>query len=270
VPPPAFVEEVLRFDPPVQYTRRVGYDTSVGGVPVSGRTGLMIVLGRGTGTRGGSPPFPRMLNRFPDIAPAGEPDRRDRLIYGKPLFSLQKYRFRLAEAKTHAVVARGPDPGSPGVPVQGAIVATRRPSARIWPCSRPVPPTCRLTRTIRATGLTSCSGTRGRPWSWSPQTRRTCLTSTGHATLFAAGTSYRVLRVDPPTSDAGRLRVFLRGLAISGQPDDATRARHGPSASTTAACHSARPHRATEADHALPRRDNARGEPTPAAGSRTR
>ena len=55
VPPPAFVEEVLRFDPPVQYTRRAGYDTSVGGVPVSGRTGLMVMLGAGNRDLGGSP-----------------------------------------------------------------------------------------------------------------------------------------------------------------------------------------------------------------------
>ncbi len=37
--------------------------------------------------------------------------------------------------------------------------------------------------------------------------------------IFAAGTSYRVLRVDPATSGA---RVFLRELAISGHPGDAT------------------------------------------------
>jgi hypothetical protein len=37
--------------------------------------------------------------------------------------------------------------------------------------------------------------------------------------IFAAGTSYRVLRVDPAASGAG-LRVFLRELAISHQPGD--------------------------------------------------
>lgn len=39
--------------------------------------------------------------------------------------------------------------------------------------------------------------------------------------IFAAGTSYRVLRVDPAISGASRLRVFLRELAISGHPGDA-------------------------------------------------
>jgi cytochrome P450 len=63
VPPPAFVEEVLRFDPPVQYTMRVGYDTSVGGVPMSGRTGLMVVLGAGN----------RDPRRFAGLPPVAEP-----------------------------------------------------------------------------------------------------------------------------------------------------------------------------------------------------
>jgi len=117
VPPHAFLEEVLRFDPPVQYTNRVGYDTSVGGVPVSGQTGLTIVLGAGNrdprrfadpatfdplrpdggplsfgggahfcigaalGRLEGAVAFPRLLNRFPDIAPAGEPVRRDRVAF---------------------------------------------------------------------------------------------------------------------------------------------------------------------------------------------
>jgi cytochrome P450 len=117
VPPAAFVEEVLRFDPPVQYTRRIGHDTSVGDVPVSEQTGLMIMLGAGNRdprrfadparfdplrpdggalSFGGGPhfcigsalarlegaiAFPRLLDRFPDIAPAGEPVRRDRLTF---------------------------------------------------------------------------------------------------------------------------------------------------------------------------------------------
>jgi cytochrome P450 len=117
VPPPAFVEEVLRFDPPVQYTRRAGYDTSVGGVPVSGRTGLMVMLGAGNrdprrfteparfdplrpdggplsfgggahfcigaalARLEGAVAFPRLLNRFPHIAPAGEPVRRDQVFF---------------------------------------------------------------------------------------------------------------------------------------------------------------------------------------------
>ena len=117
VPPAAFVEEVLRFDPSVQYTNRVGYDTSVGGVPVSGQTMLMVVLGAGNrdprrfadpakfdplrpdggplsfgggahycigaalARLEGAVAFPRLLNRFPDIAPAGEPVRRDQLLF---------------------------------------------------------------------------------------------------------------------------------------------------------------------------------------------
>ena len=35
IPAPAFVEEVLRYDSPVQLTSHIGYDTTVGGVPVS-------------------------------------------------------------------------------------------------------------------------------------------------------------------------------------------------------------------------------------------
>jgi hypothetical protein len=47
--------------------------------------------------------------------------------------------------------------------------------------------------------------------------------------IFAAGTSYRVLSVDLPASDAARLRVFLRELAISYQPGDAAaRSAAGP------------------------------------------
>jgi hypothetical protein len=40
--------------------------------------------------------------------------------------------------------------------------------------------------------------------------------------IFAAGTSYRVLSVDQPASGDARLRVFLRELAISYQPGDAS------------------------------------------------
>jgi cytochrome P450 len=124
VPPQAFTEEVLRFDPPIQYTMRVGYDTSVGGVPVSGQTMLMTVLGAGnrdprrfsdpakfhplrpeSGSLSfgggahfcigsglarleGAVAFPRLLNRFPDIAPAGEPVRQDRLLFLRGFDSL--------------------------------------------------------------------------------------------------------------------------------------------------------------------------------------
>ena len=117
MPPPAFVEEVLRFDSPVQLTSRVGYDTKRGrraGVEGAGRWSRCSA--RATGIRGGSPTrtsstrcartagrsasaaartsasvprwpgskaavaFPRLLNRFPQIAAAGEPVRRDRLV----------------------------------------------------------------------------------------------------------------------------------------------------------------------------------------------
>ena len=47
VPPSAFVEEVLRFDSPVQLTSRAGHDTTVGGLPVSGRTEVVTMLGAG-------------------------------------------------------------------------------------------------------------------------------------------------------------------------------------------------------------------------------
>ncbi|HEY2577327.1 MAG TPA: cytochrome P450 [Streptosporangiaceae bacterium] len=116
VPPPAFVEEVLRFDSPVQLTSRVGYDTSVCGVPVSGQSGLVTLFGAGNrdprrfadparfdplrpdggplsfgggahfcigaalARLEGTVAFPRLLNRFPGIQAAGEPARRDRLV----------------------------------------------------------------------------------------------------------------------------------------------------------------------------------------------
>ena len=41
------LEEVLRFDSPVQLTSRLGYDTTVGGVPVSPGTGVVTLLGAG-------------------------------------------------------------------------------------------------------------------------------------------------------------------------------------------------------------------------------
>jgi cytochrome P450 len=112
----AFVEEVLRFDSPVQLTSRIGYDTAVGGVPVSEGTGVTTLLGAGNRdprrftdparfdplrpdggplSFGGGPhfcigaalarlegavAFPRLLSRFPKIAAAGEPTRRDTLV----------------------------------------------------------------------------------------------------------------------------------------------------------------------------------------------
>jgi cytochrome P450 len=114
--PAAFVEEVLRFDSPVQLTSRIGYDTKVGGVAVSRRTELITLLGAGNrdprrfaepgrfdplrpdggplsfgggahfcigaalARLEGTVAFPRLLRRFPRIAAAGEPVRRDRLV----------------------------------------------------------------------------------------------------------------------------------------------------------------------------------------------
>jgi cytochrome P450 len=116
VPPPAFVEEVLRFDSPVQLTSRVAHDTTVGGVAVSQTTGVITLLGAGNrdprrftnpgrfdpmrpdggplsfgggahfcigaalARLEGAVAFPRLLRRFPKISAAGEPTRRDTLL----------------------------------------------------------------------------------------------------------------------------------------------------------------------------------------------
>jgi cytochrome P450 len=116
VPPPAFVEEVLRFDSPVQLTSRIGYDTTVGGVRLSGETGVVTLLGAGNrdprrfadparfdpmrpdggplsfgggahfcigaalARLEGTVAFPRLLRRFPKISAAGEPVRRNTLV----------------------------------------------------------------------------------------------------------------------------------------------------------------------------------------------
>jgi len=113
---PAFVEEVLRFDSPVQLTSRIGYDTVLADVPVSAHTEVITLLGAGNrdprrfaspgrfdalradggplsfgggahfcigaalARLEGSVAFPRLLNRFPKISAAGEPTRRDTLV----------------------------------------------------------------------------------------------------------------------------------------------------------------------------------------------
>jgi cytochrome P450 len=116
VPVPAFVEEVLRYDSPVQLTSRVGCEAKVGGVAIADGDHVMTVLGAGNRDprrfahpdtfdplrSDGGPlsfgggahfcigaalarleaavAFPRLLRRFPAIAPAGEPGRRDTLL----------------------------------------------------------------------------------------------------------------------------------------------------------------------------------------------
>jgi len=116
VPPSAFVEEVLRFDSPVQLTSRIGYDTDVRGVVVTGKTEILTLLGAGNrdprrfanpgrfdpmrpdggplsfgggahfcigaalARLEGAVAFPRLLRRFPKISAAGEPVRRPTLL----------------------------------------------------------------------------------------------------------------------------------------------------------------------------------------------
>jgi cytochrome P450 len=115
-PVSAFVEEALRYDSPVQLTSRVGYETKVGDVAVDGADEVLTVLGAGNRDprrfahpdtfdplrADGGPlsfgggahfcigaalarleaavAFPRLLQRFPAIAPAGAPVRRDTLL----------------------------------------------------------------------------------------------------------------------------------------------------------------------------------------------
>ena len=107
---------MLRFDSPVQLTSRHGYETSLAGVAVSTATEIVTLLGAGNrdprrfavpdrfdplrpdggplsfgggahfcvgaalARLEGAIAFPRLLNRFPRIAAAGEPVRRDTLL----------------------------------------------------------------------------------------------------------------------------------------------------------------------------------------------
>ena len=116
VPPAAFVQEVLRFDSPVQLTSRVSDGTEVNGVPVSPGAGVVTLLGAGNrdprrftdparfdpmrpdggplsfgggahfcigaalARLEGAVAFPRLLGRFPKISAAAEPTRRDTLV----------------------------------------------------------------------------------------------------------------------------------------------------------------------------------------------
>ena len=117
IPVASFVEEVLRYDSPVQMTSRRRPETAeIRGVPVAANEEVVLMLGAGNrdGRRfpdpdtfsprravggplsfGGGPhfcvgaalarleatiAFPRLLARFPEIAAAGEPERRNGLV----------------------------------------------------------------------------------------------------------------------------------------------------------------------------------------------
>jgi cytochrome P450 len=116
VPAAAFVEEVLRYDSPVQLTSRAGYATTIVGVTVSAQTEVMVLLGAGNhdprrftdpqnfdparsdggplsfgggahfcigaalARLEGAVAFPRLFARLPKLAPAGTPTRRDTLL----------------------------------------------------------------------------------------------------------------------------------------------------------------------------------------------
>jgi cytochrome P450 len=117
IPAAAFVEEVLRYDSPVQYTSRCRRDRGeICGVPVTPDLEVLLLLGAGNrdGRRFPDPDafrperavsgplsfgagahycigsalarlesaiaFPRLLRRFPQLAAAGEPERRSRVV----------------------------------------------------------------------------------------------------------------------------------------------------------------------------------------------
>jgi cytochrome P450 len=117
IPPAAFVEEVLRYDPPVQFTSRHRRGPGeISGVPVQPGAEVIVMLGAGNrdGRRFPDPDtfspqravggplsfgagahfcvgaalarlesavaFPRLLSRFPALAAAGEPQRRNGLV----------------------------------------------------------------------------------------------------------------------------------------------------------------------------------------------
>jgi cytochrome P450 len=116
VPATAFVEEVLRYDSPVQLTSRIGYDTKLNQVKITENSSLVTLLGAGNRdprrftdpsrfdparTDGGplsfgggahfcigaalarleaTVAFPRLFGRFPKIEAAGQPTRRDAMV----------------------------------------------------------------------------------------------------------------------------------------------------------------------------------------------
>jgi cytochrome P450 len=116
VPADAFVAEVLRYDSPVQVTSRTGYETKIGAVAVSEGDSVTTLLGAGNrdprrfgepdtfaplraegaplsfgggahfcigaalARLEGSVAFPRLMRRFPKLAPAGDPVRRETFL----------------------------------------------------------------------------------------------------------------------------------------------------------------------------------------------
>ena len=116
VSPASFIEEVLRYDSPVQLTSRVGYETKVGGVAIAAGDSVTTLIGAGNrdprrfadpdtfdplrsdggplsfgggahfcigaalARLEGTVAFPRPLSRFPALAAAGEPARRDTFL----------------------------------------------------------------------------------------------------------------------------------------------------------------------------------------------
>jgi cytochrome P450 len=116
VPASAFVEEVLRFDSPVQLTGRIGYATTLAGVPVAEGADVNTVIGAGNrdprrfaepdrfdparpdggplsfgggahfcigaalARLEGAVAFSRLLGRFPKISAAAEPVRRNTFL----------------------------------------------------------------------------------------------------------------------------------------------------------------------------------------------
>jgi cytochrome P450 len=112
----AFVEEVLRYDSPVQLTSRIGYETKIGGTVISDGDAVTTLLGAGNrdprrfadpdvfrpARSDGGPlsfgggahfcigaalarleggiAFPRIVRRFPKLSAAGEPLRRETFL----------------------------------------------------------------------------------------------------------------------------------------------------------------------------------------------
>ncbi|HEY2551173.1 MAG TPA: cytochrome P450 [Streptosporangiaceae bacterium] len=115
-PVPGFVDEVLRYDSPVQLTSRMGFETKIGdtavtegdevmtvlaagnrdprrfthpdrfdplraeGAPLSFGAGAHYCIGAALARLEGNVAFPRLLGRFPAIAAAGAPVRRETLL----------------------------------------------------------------------------------------------------------------------------------------------------------------------------------------------